>query len=227
MSVSSSLRQLLDPVSSSSLAQRFRSQRFQLFEQLLASVPRPVRVLDVGGTSNFWRAVGADHLVRDGDIELVLLNRDTDPAPLEGVTIHPGDATDLSEFDDGAFDVVFSNSVIEHVGGHAEQAAMAREVRRVGRAYWVQTPSYWFPIEPHFHLPGFQWLPNSLRKRIVMRFDTGWYRRIDDPARAEELVTRIKLLRGREMRTLFPGATLHRERVLGLTKSYVAHDGFR
>src|SRR5436305_9486326 len=76
-------------------------------------------------------------------------------------------------FRDGAFDVVFSNSVIEHVGDAASQRRFAREVARVGRAYWVQTPNRWFPVEQHLLTPLVHWLPKQWQRRLVPRF-TVW-----------------------------------------------------
>ena len=72
------------------------------------------------------------------------------------------DATNLHEFGDASFDIAFSNSVIEHLSTFENQARMAAEVRRVARAYWVQTPNFWFPIEPHFLVPAWHWLPGWL-----------------------------------------------------------------
>ena len=73
-----------------------------------------------------------------------------------------GDAVDMPGISDGAFDVVFSNSVIEHVETYENQRRMAAEIRRVGRRYFVQTPNRHFPLEPHFLVPGFQLLPYPL-----------------------------------------------------------------
>ena len=68
------------------------------------------------------------------------------------------DATERLPFEDGAFDLAYSNSVIEHLAP-ARREAFAREIRRVARGWWVQTPAYGFPIEPHSLLPGAHWLP--------------------------------------------------------------------
>jgi len=75
-----------------------------------------------------------------------------------------GDALQLP-FEDGAFDVVFSNAVIEHVGGREEQEQFAREVVRVGQRAFVTTPNRWFPVEVHTRLPFVHWLPEAAAHR--------------------------------------------------------------
>jgi len=143
------------------------------------------------------------------------------------ITPVQGDATDLSGFGDGSFDVAFSNSVIEHLFTAEKQAAMAREVRRVGKAYWVQTPNFWFPIEPHFHVPGWQWLPVRVRVELLRRRRCGWNGPCPDPQVARKAVEEVRLLRRGEVRKLFPTATIWPERVFGLVKSWVAYAGFK
>ena len=100
--------------------------------------------------------------------------------------------------------------MIEHVGGYTDQQRMAGEIRRVGRRYFVQTPNRYFPIEPHFLFPGFQFLPESARRRL-------W--RLGMPRTPYEA---IELLDAAELRELFPDAVILRERAAGLTKSLIA-----
>ena len=64
-----------------------------------------------------------------------------------------GDACALP-FGDGAFDVVHSNAVIEHVGGRERQEAFVREALRVGRRVFLTTPNRWFPVEVHTAAPA-------------------------------------------------------------------------
>ena len=71
-----------------------------------------------------------------------------------------GDALELP-FEDGAFDVVFSNAVIEHVGGREQQRRFVEESLRVARRAFITTPNRWFPVEVHTRLPLVHWLPDA------------------------------------------------------------------
>jgi hypothetical protein len=219
----SALRHLADPRRPTSLGSRLRSRRFELFEHLVSHLRRPLRVLDIGGVTAFWEHRG--WAVRP-DVQITLVNLVEQERRHENIEAVVGDATDLSSFEDSSFDVAFSNSVIEHLFSPDAQTAMAREVRRVGRAFWVQTPSYWFPIEPHFMVPGWQWLPSSTRVAIIRRRRCGWRGPCPDLHEAERAVREVRLLRRRELGAMFPGATILPERIAGLTKSYVVYDGF-
>ncbi|MEA2253322.1 MAG: hypothetical protein QOI62_4048 [Solirubrobacteraceae bacterium] len=216
------LRGLADDAAADSLSNRLRERRFKLFAELVEGLPRPVRILDVGGTTDFWEHRG--WAGRD-DVEITLVNLHAEPPRHDNIASTVGDATRL-EHPDGAFDVAFSNSVIEHLFTLSAQAAMAREMRRVAGALWVQTPSFWFPMEPHFLVPGWHWMPERARVEIIRRRACGWRGPCPDPEQARALVREIRLLRRRELARLFPGATIVDERVLGLTKSFVVHAGF-
>ena len=207
-----------------SVAYRMRSRRMRHFLELLDATPKPVKLLDVGGSIKFWKILG---LAGRDDIEFTILNIVPADDNDDRFRYLQGDARDLSRFDDGQFDIVFSNSVIEHVGGWEDQQRMAREVRRVGRRYFVQTPNRYFLLEPHFLVPGFQFFPVSLRSWMVSSFDVGWYKRIPDKAAARREVESISLLSKEQLRTLFPDASIYNERFLGLSKSFVAFGGWR
>lgn len=217
------LRRFADNRNPSSVGNRFRERRFALFRSLLERVPPPVRILDVGGTPTFWKMRRAD---LPGSPSIVILNL----LPLESdddrITTVVGDAVDMPGISDGAFDVVFSNSVIEHVETYENQRRMAAEIRRVGRRYFVQTPNRHFPLEPHFLVPGFQFLPVGVRAGLLRRMPLGWHARTPDPAEAARQVQQIRLMSGREVRAVFPDATIHREKIVGLTKSFIAYGGW-
>jgi SAM-dependent methyltransferase len=84
-----------------------------------------------------------------------------------------GDACALP-FADGAFDVVFSNAVIEHVGDRRRQRLFVEEALRVGRRVFLTTPNRWFPIEVHTRLPLVHWLPDRLAHPVYERTGRGW-----------------------------------------------------
>lgn len=217
------LRKVADGHAPGSFSNRMRTQRFRRFESLAATLPRPLRVLDVGGTNDFW--VQRGWAGRD-DVSITLVNLKEQAR--QHANIHPvvGDATDLSEHGDRSFDVVFSNSVIEHLFTREAQAAMAREVMRVGRAFWVQTPNFWFPMEPHFLIPGWQWLPEAARVALIRRRACGWRGPCPDREDARATVREVRLMRKRELAQLFPGATIEAERFGGIAKSFVVFGGF-
>jgi len=201
-----------------------RRRRFSLFLSLLSEVERPLRILDVGGTSEFWQLMGLSHL---DHVRITLFNLQAQSISGPVFESVAGDARDLSRYPDRSFDVAFSNSVIEHLGpAFSDQQRMATEIERVAQRYFVQTPNRYFPLEPHFLVPGFQFLPLSLRTWMVSSFDVGWYKRIPDKAAARREVESVSLLTERQLRTLFPNAIIYKEKVLGLTKSFVAFHGW-
>ena len=177
------------------------------------------RVLDVGGIPETWDMLPVRPRV-------TLLNTPRTKTELAGAPCWvAGDGRALP-FRDAAFDVVFSNSVIEHVGDADSQRRFAREIARVGRAYWVQTPNRWFPVEQHLLTPLVHWLPKRWQRSIVPRF-TIWSALVRPSAdrRAFYLahyLDDVRLLSAAEFAALFPGARLIRERVCGWTKSLVA-----
>ena len=193
-----------------------------MFKALLDVVPAPMRILDIGGNQRFWEQmdfVGVD------DVAITLLNVKPVNVRRAGFTFVSGDARDLA-FEADAFDVVFSNSVIEHVGDLQDQLRMADEARRVGKRYFIQTPNRYFPIEPHFFFPFFQFMPLRLRLLLVQRLPLVYEGKIRDRKKALERIQGIRLMTARELRSAFPEATLIRERVGGFTKSFIVHHGF-
>ena len=183
------------------------------------AISSETRILDIGGTPDCWQLLPVHP-------RLVLLNTPRAKEDLGGAEGWvAGDGRALP-FRDGAFDLVFSNSVIEHVGDPASQQAFAREVARVGRCFWVQTPNRWFPVEQHLFTPLVHWLPRSWQRLLVPRVNL-WSRLVpvtDDRRRfyIEHYLSDIRLLGASELKALFPGARLIRERLLGMTKSLIA-----
>jgi Methyltransferase domain len=217
------MRRLADGSTDGSFSNSRRTRRFEAFAQIVEGLHRrlgrPVRILDIGGTNEFWEQRGWGE--RD-DVHVVLVNLEAEEREHANIESRVGDATDLGEFSDGSFDVVFSNSVIEHLQTYDRQAAMAAEVRRLAPVVWVQTPNFWFPVEPHFLTPAWHWLPVPVRVALLRRRRWGWRGPCPDPDTARSFVREIRLMRGRELRRLFPDAALEPEKIGPLVKSFVA-----
>ncbi|HWN22883.1 MAG TPA: class I SAM-dependent methyltransferase [Gaiellaceae bacterium] len=94
-------------------------------------------------------------------------------------------------FDDGAFDVYFSNAVIEHVGRREAQRRFVSEALRVAPQVFITTPNRWFPVELHTRAPLVHWLPDAAAHRAYDLIRKPW---------AKE----NHLLGPRDLRELFP-----------------------
>jgi hypothetical protein len=212
-----------------SLRFRFRQRRFHHVRRLIEgalSEKQAIDILDLGGREVYWR-IGEELLRRyQGRIRIHLVNCErvtvTDPAVFSYMA---ADATDPTLLMGDQFDVVHSNSVIEHVGGWREIRAFAMNVERLAPRYFVQTPNFWFPYEPHFLVPGFQFLPLSVRAALLRRFNLGFYPRMPDWHEARLEVEAVRLLRRIDMARLFPLASIRHEWALGLPKSIMAIRG--
>lgn len=195
------------------VARYFRTKRLRRFLSDF-NVDSTTHVLDVGGLAYYW-----SFLEDPPRVTIVNLEPPYDGAGSAAWVI--ADATRLP-FPDGAFDVVFSNSLIEHIIGDEGRKAFAAEIQRVGRRFHVQTPNRWFFVEPHLMTPLIHFLPRSWQQRLVRNFTLwGWMTRPTGPE-AEGFLDLTKLIDRREFRGLFPAARIVRERFLGLTKSFTA-----
>ncbi len=97
---------------------------------------------------------------------------------------------------------------------------------RVGARFYVQTPNYFIPIEPHFLFPGSQFISLNTRALLLTRFALGNYERIGDFGQAAKIADSIHLLSRSNLQSLFPDATIEREWFLGLTKSFLVSGGW-
>lgn len=196
----------------------FRAQRMRLFEHVFAPTSR-TRVLDVGGSPLIWRYATIQP-------RLTILNLPAAIAPTAGDVPFVAGNGAMLPFRDNSFDIVFSNSVIEHLATVSERQGFAHEVARVAPSYWVQTPNRRFPFEMHLMLPGIHFLPTSWQRPLVRRF-TIW-QLLARPSRAqrdyyiEHVLEELHLLDAGELQRLFPDARMVRERFLGVTKSLIA-----
>ena len=208
----------LNPNYKYSLNQKFREKRFLFFFSLLNKIDtdQPINILDIGGTEIYWQRM---NFTDKKNIRITLLNLENEPVKSMNITSIKGNACNLSLFKDKHFDIVFSNSVVEHLFTLENQKKMAEEAMRVGKNYYIQTPNYYFPIEPHWLFPFFQFLPVKVRVFLTKNFDLGNYKKSRNIADAHERVMEIKLLTVNKMKKIFPNGKVYRERFLGLVKS--------
>jgi len=138
-----------------------------------------------------------------------------------------GDATNLPAISDRTFDLVHSNSLIEHVGRWTDMKRMAANVRRLADNYYIQTPYFWFPMEPHFRTIGYHWMPPQWRVKLLLRRSLGFYPMAADIHGAMDCVEGIYLLDKNQFKALFPDGRIVSEKVCGLTKSLIADSRLR
>lgn len=209
-----------------SVGSRFRSRRVGPLLKMIEAVHRVhgvVEIIDIGGAQRYWEIVSPAFLEAH-QVNITIVN-------LPGVAVAKGrgrfrflvgNGCDLQGFADQSFHIAHSNSVIEHVGDWAQMTRFASELSRVGQGLFVQTPSYWFPVEPHCLMPLFHWLPKPIRVWLVGHLQLGHWKRADSVDEAVRIVDSARLLDRRMFHALFSDTDLVTERFFGLPKSYVA-----
>ena len=199
-------------------AKTFRPRRMRVLKTMLPQLGDPgTTVLDLGGTAQWW----AD--VRPGTRRITIVNVDNGLEPAvraAGYDFICADACRLP-FADQQFDVVVSNSVIEHVGNAERQAEFAAEMRRCGRAVYLQTPNFWFPVEPHLVTIGLHWLPIALQRRAIRWFSVWGLVAKPRQAQVDQFIASTRLVRPSEIVAWFPDCQPADERILGAIKSFV------
>ncbi|WP_025617726.1 class I SAM-dependent methyltransferase [Salinispora cortesiana] len=176
-----------------------------------------MNVLDLGGRVESWATVP----VRPAHVHVVNL----EPLPTELPGWAEADHADACELPKRIlgrrYDLVFSNSVLEHVGGYERRRRMAEAIRELAPEYWVQTPYRYFPIEPHWVAPAMQFLPVSARVVVARKWPLAYTPGKSYEAAMRQVLT-TELIGRAELRYLFPDARIRSERLLGLTKSLIA-----
>jgi hypothetical protein len=211
------------------LGNRLRSKRIAPLLEMIDDVfarKGSVRIIDVGGTADYWNLVPAEFL-DSRNVHITIVNFPggaRGEAATKRITHEYGDGCDLVAYRDKEFDISHSNSVLEHVGTWSKMSMFAKELSRVAEQYFVQTPNFWFPIEPHFMVPFFHWLPEPTRVWILRRFTLGgrWRLGANSIDEAVRLAESARLLSRAMFAELFGDAEIRAERFMLLTKSFVA-----
>ncbi len=195
----------------------FRAKRIRYLYGTLA-IRSSTRILDVGGTPYFWRLAQSLGLPLP---KITMANLDPNVESGDGICFIIADGKHLP-FRDLAFDVAFSNSVVEHLGSRGAQIEFAQEIRRVARTYFLQTPNKRFPVEPHLITPFIHWLPPSVQRKGLRNFTVWGLMERPSAEECERFMDEIKLLDEKETQTLFPDALIVSEKLLGIPKSIIA-----
>jgi Methyltransferase domain len=216
-----------DPYKPRSFAARARLRRFRQFAHYAEDCGiSGASLLDIGGGTEYW-STHSRHLPAGliKSIEIVNIEpREESTHTIGGVALYSytGNALDRASLKQSRYDLVYSNSVIEHVGNLRAQKQMAEVVQALGDFYWIQTPAKSFPIEPHFYVPYFAYLPLSLRAFLHARVNLGWMRRASGWLEARMSCEETRLLTKRELEEIFRGCVVLKERFWGFCKSYIA-----
>lgn len=197
-----------------SAAAAYRDRRMQVMLQHFPDF-ESYRILDLGGTRLFWQQSPA----RPAHVTIV--NLDQGNSVGTEVSCIEADACEFRPQAGERYDMVFSNSLIEHVGGYSRRQQIAQVVRKLSPNSWIQTPYRYFPIEPHWVMPGQQFMPLALRARLSARWGFGHVRASNYQEALEECLS-TELLTQTELSYLFPDASIWKERWHGITKSIVA-----
>jgi len=205
-----------------SFVNQFRQKRFELLKNRIEKLIQKdhFKILDIGGDIQYWKNIGWQHPA----CKIHLLNLYESKVPeneTHQFSSSVGNGLSL-EYKKGEVDLIFSNSVIEHVGSYANQQIFAGEVRRVSDKYIVQTPSIWFPLEPHSLIPLFQFLPHPIRALLIMTFNINYFPKAKTYKAAIKVSHSTLMFTHKRFKQLFPEAEIQVERFLGIPKSYTA-----
>lgn len=206
-----------------------RARRLKLFNEFMKTITGPIRLVDLGGTVNFWKSWG---LAKQPLLNVTLVNNheqdkqySNDPISLPNIRRLDADVLTLTAADFANFDVIFSNSLIEHLPGRELQRQLAQAIVDSGRPYFLQTPNKRSPLDPHFprpYVPFFATYPRSVQARLLTWFKLGSSSVAPSYDAALARLHNYYPLTTRDVRQLFPKARIVIERPLGFPMSIIA-----
>jgi hypothetical protein len=197
--------------------ERRRALRWEWVHEVFPEIGS-MSVIDLGGTPESWLRTS----IRPAFVLIVNLEPSSQEPSASWIREVRADACDLpSHISDGTYDLAYSNAVIEHVGGHSQRMRFAEAVHKLAERHWVQTPYRYFPIEPHWLFPGFQFLPMNARAELSRRWPLV-HTRSESREQGLRAAMSVELLSRTEMTFYFPDSTLRTERMMGMVKSLIA-----
>lgn len=206
-----------------------REQRRKLFDEFMKGVTGRTRLIDLGGTVKFWENWG---LAKQPLVDVTLVNNHdldknhaNDPITLPNIRRLNADVLTLSAADFAQYDVIFSNSLIEHLPGRELQRQLAQAIIDSGRPYFLQTPNKRSPLDPHFprpYVPFFAAYPRPVQARLLSWSALGSSCAAPSYDAALARLQNYFPLTARDVRQLFPQARIVMERPLGVPMSIIA-----
>jgi len=198
----------------------FRKKRMKKFIETF-NPSEDTTILDVGGTPFTWELTNVKSKITLLNIQIP----QNAESYLHNYSFIKGDGCSLN-YNNRYFEIAFSNSVIEHVGTYADQKKFAKEIRRVGKKIWVQTPSRNFIIEPHLITPLIHFILPLLsvkyQKYLLKNFTVWGLIARPTSKQINDFLNNTRLLNYTEMKKLFPDCEIYKEKFFFLTKSYIA-----
>lgn len=205
-----------------SISSKLRKKRLEFFSKFCEPLEKPIRILDLGGSDYHWR--DSDFKDNNNYHVTIVNNEIQDTKDFRNFCFIKRDVRELKIFDDKDYDIVYSNSLLEHLNAFGEQKKLAEEIIRIGKHYFIQTPNYYFPVEPHFLFPFFQYLSDDMKTKLVLKYNLGWFKKAENESKAYELATSIRLLKKNELKEIFPDCRIYSEKYFLLNKSFIIYN---
>ena len=210
-----------DQTQENSISSEQRKKRFGFFLEYCKELNKPLKIIDLGGSDYYWKQL---NMTDNRDFEILILNNENQNTDsFSNIKFMKKDVRNLDFIKDKEYDLVYSNSLIEHLNSFEDQKKLANEIKRIGKRYFIQTPNYYFPVEPHFLFPFFQFLSVEMKTKLISKYDMGWYKKQTDFVKAKELAQSIRLLKENELKDIFGGCKIYKEKYYFLTKSFIVY----
>jgi len=193
----------------------FRKKRGVFLKKMYPDLSN-LKILDLGGTESFWIQLGIK--INPNNITIInIANYQEEYSKLLGIKKIIYDGKKIP-FKDKTFDLVICNSVLEHVP-LKQRFELCAEIQRVSKFYFIQTPSFYFPIEPHFVLPFIHWLPKKIG--LYYLYLSPW-KILSKPKKKtiNDYFINTNLLKESDLVELFKNSKIFKEKFLFITKSY-------
>jgi len=178
--------------------------RKKLFDRVctLIDFSKSSSLLDIGGPT-----IGSKEIYKQFN-RIVILNLDSYylHGKIKQIEMLQADACNLP-FRDDSFDYILSNATLEHIPKQ-KWFNVSHEIFRVAiRNFFIITPNYYFPLEPHSMIPLFQFLPRFIKHFFLFRLNMKF-------GYVSKHFYKIYLPEKRQLENIFKSANIHGRGIL-------------